>query len=165
MIWRVGGTVTLNVYENNKIMFQCHTPEDAARVVALLNRTEALQAAVLNITGDDLCWFKHEDKGKIPPAAEFLESCTRYHAQIASERGELVGCMTIAQLERHLARTEAALANCNECSKVIPELHSENRQLVKALADVQGLLSAAESDKAALVEDVRWERLNKRTEI
>lgn len=113
---------------------------------------EVLQAALLNKIGDDLCWFKHEDKGKIPPAAEFLESCKRYHAQIASERGELAGCMTIAQLEqllaqrtgerdewkakaeafkvacdlkldeidrltRQLEQTEAALANCNECSK------------------------------------------------
>ena len=36
-IWRVGGKVPLNVYEGDKPMFQCHTPEDAARIVALLN--------------------------------------------------------------------------------------------------------------------------------
>jgi hypothetical protein len=35
--WRVGSKVRLNVYEGNKPMFQCHTPEDAARVVDMLN--------------------------------------------------------------------------------------------------------------------------------
>ncbi len=35
--WRVGGKVPLNVYRDDKPMFQCHTPEDAAEVVALLN--------------------------------------------------------------------------------------------------------------------------------
>lgn len=37
MTWRVGNRVPLNVYLNDKPMFQCHTPEDAAMVVALLN--------------------------------------------------------------------------------------------------------------------------------
>lgn len=35
--WRVGGKVPLNVYEGDKPMFQCHTPEDAARIVDKLN--------------------------------------------------------------------------------------------------------------------------------
>lgn len=35
--WRVGNRVSLNVYLNDAPMFQCHTPEDAAMVVALLN--------------------------------------------------------------------------------------------------------------------------------
>lgn len=35
--WRVGGKVPLNVYEGDRPMFQCHTPEDAARIVAALN--------------------------------------------------------------------------------------------------------------------------------
>jgi len=41
--WRVGRKVPLNVYEGNKPMFQCHTPEDAARVVFLLNRLNEIQ--------------------------------------------------------------------------------------------------------------------------
>lgn len=36
--WRVGGKVPLNVYEGDRPMFQCHTPEDAARIVELLRR-------------------------------------------------------------------------------------------------------------------------------
>jgi hypothetical protein len=36
--WRVGGKVPLNVYEGDRPMFQCHTPEDASRVVELLNK-------------------------------------------------------------------------------------------------------------------------------
>lgn len=44
--WRVGGKVPLNVYEGDKPMFQCHTPEEAARVAALLN-SAASQAQAL----------------------------------------------------------------------------------------------------------------------
>lgn len=40
MKWRVGGKVPLNVYEDDRPMFQCHTPEDATRVVLLLNGQE-----------------------------------------------------------------------------------------------------------------------------
>lgn len=36
-LWRVGGKIPLNVYEGDKPMFQCHTPEDAERIVRLLN--------------------------------------------------------------------------------------------------------------------------------
>lgn len=70
----------------------------------LVAENTALRAAILNAAGDDLCWFQHEDKGKIPPREEFLESCRRYHAQMSGERGELTGCKTIAQLEQALAR-------------------------------------------------------------
>jgi hypothetical protein len=38
--WRVGGKVPLNVYKGDTPMFQCHTPEDAARIVVLLNQAE-----------------------------------------------------------------------------------------------------------------------------
>ncbi len=38
MRWRTGRKVHLTVYENDKLMFMCHTPEDAARVVKLLNQ-------------------------------------------------------------------------------------------------------------------------------
>lgn len=38
--WRVGGKIPLNVYENDRPMFQCHTPEDAARIVGMLNAAE-----------------------------------------------------------------------------------------------------------------------------
>lgn len=44
--WRVGGKVPLNVYEDNKPMFQCHTPEDAARIVRLLNGASELYRAL-----------------------------------------------------------------------------------------------------------------------
>ncbi len=35
---RTGRKVHLTVYENDNLMFMCRTPEDAARVVKLLNR-------------------------------------------------------------------------------------------------------------------------------
>ena len=37
-IWRTGTKVPLNIYKGDGPMFQCHTPEDAAEVVMLLNR-------------------------------------------------------------------------------------------------------------------------------
>jgi hypothetical protein len=38
-LWRVGGKPPLNVHEGDRRlpMFRCYTPEDAARVVGLLN--------------------------------------------------------------------------------------------------------------------------------
>lgn len=43
MKWSVGGKVPLNVYENDRPMFQCHTPEDAERIVSLLNENANLK--------------------------------------------------------------------------------------------------------------------------
>lgn len=38
MIWRVGSKVPINVYEGERPVCQCHTPEDAGRIVAAMNR-------------------------------------------------------------------------------------------------------------------------------
>ena len=48
MKWRVGGKVPLNVYEGERPMFQCHTPEDAARIVRLLNGPERMEVAYID---------------------------------------------------------------------------------------------------------------------
>lgn len=48
--WRTGASVALNVYRGDTPMFQCHTPEDAAEVVELLN----LGAAWSSRTADEL---------------------------------------------------------------------------------------------------------------
>ena len=69
----------------------------------LEREVERLSRAVRNQIGDDLCWFDPKTV-QIPPRSEFLESCSRYHVQIASERGELSGCSTIAQLEAECER-------------------------------------------------------------
>ncbi len=37
--WRVGTKVPLNVYEGDRPVCQCHTPEDAARIVRAMNRS------------------------------------------------------------------------------------------------------------------------------
>jgi hypothetical protein len=47
--WRVGEKVPLNVYLNDKPMFQCHTPEAAAMVVEKLNANERLTARVAEL--------------------------------------------------------------------------------------------------------------------
>ena len=53
--WRVGRKVPLNVYEDDKPMFQCHTPEEAQRVAALLNEAEEMRNALktINTPGPD----------------------------------------------------------------------------------------------------------------
>lgn len=42
--WRTGRRVKLNVYRDDEPMFQCHTPEQATEVVALLNLGEQASA-------------------------------------------------------------------------------------------------------------------------
>ena len=37
-VWRVGSKIPLNVYDGDRPVCQCHTPEDAARIVAAMKR-------------------------------------------------------------------------------------------------------------------------------
>lgn len=94
-----------------------------------------LEKALLNKAGDDLCWFEHKDKGKIPPREEFLKSCAAFHAQIANENGELAGCKTIAQLETDLGAArkelEIALKLLQERADAVPEDHPEAREIAR----------------------------------
>lgn len=41
MEWRVGRKVPLNVYEGDRPVCQCHTPEDAAFIVKAVNDRQA----------------------------------------------------------------------------------------------------------------------------
>lgn len=88
------------VETEGQIDFMC------AEADQLQKENERIRAGLLNQHGDDLCWLD-EQKGKIPPRAEFLESCSRFHAQISGTVGTLSGCMTIAQLETENARLRA----------------------------------------------------------
>lgn len=40
-MWRVGGKVPLNVYDGDRPVCQCHTAEDAAKIVEAMNYSEA----------------------------------------------------------------------------------------------------------------------------
>lgn len=40
-MWRVGGKVPLNVYNGDRPVCQCHTAEDAAKIVVAMNYSEA----------------------------------------------------------------------------------------------------------------------------
>lgn len=80
-------------------------PDHADLCVWLLERIKGLEASVRNQQGDNLCWF--DGSPPIPPKAEFLESCRRYHDQIATQNGVLEGGRTIAQLEARVVELEA----------------------------------------------------------
>lgn len=74
-----------------------------------LKEISELRSSILNIEGDNLCWI-HDPGTKIPPQKEFLESCRRFHGQMASIRGVLEpGSKTIAQLEREATELRVAL--------------------------------------------------------
>jgi hypothetical protein len=55
MSWRVGSKVPLNVYEGERPVCQCHTPEDAARIVVAMNEWEAWLAADPVTIADEVC--------------------------------------------------------------------------------------------------------------
>lgn len=44
--WRVGTKVPLNVYEGDRPVCQCHTAEDAARIVAAMTSVPQLRATL-----------------------------------------------------------------------------------------------------------------------
>lgn len=77
--------------------------------------TARLRTAVLNQCGDNLCWIKETASAAALPEAEFLESCRRYRAQIANDRGEFSSGMTIAQLEAEVERLRMALSGIEIC--------------------------------------------------
>jgi hypothetical protein len=124
------------------------TPDDhvaaqrAADRAALLRTTEALKrteqerdalkgrlaqarASILNQCGDNLCWLADPEVGKALPEAEFLESCRRYRNQLAAERGEFTGGMTIAQLEAALEKAQVFKALAVRLAIACEEHHRE----------------------------------------
>ncbi len=76
----------------------------------LREENQKLRAAVRNQCGDNLCWFDDPEVGRALPREEFLQSCGRYYSQISKERGVVLGCRTIAQLEARVLELEAQLA-------------------------------------------------------
>jgi hypothetical protein len=46
MSWRVGSKVPLNVYDGDRPVCQCHTPEDAARIAAAVNLAACDESAL-----------------------------------------------------------------------------------------------------------------------
>lgn len=72
---------------------------------------------LLTAAGDDLCRLTPDEikamtagTVQIPPEAEFLASCKRFHAQVAGEVGVMGDCLTLAQLVAENERLRAELA-------------------------------------------------------
>jgi hypothetical protein len=91
----------------------------ASRAALLIEEVERLRTRLLSAAGDDLCRLSQEEikamssgAVKIPPKAEFLASCERFHAQVAKESGVLENCLTLAQLiaENEKLREQLAAA-------------------------------------------------------
>lgn len=87
---------------------------------------DVLRKGIMNQRGDDLCWIQDPATARALPEAEFMESCRRYRAQIASERGEFAEGKTIAQLEAEIVCLKEALEKTPELLRCgHPIKHSE----------------------------------------
>jgi hypothetical protein len=99
----------LEIARLNGAWCDVRSQKDALRAErdALRAEVERLRNAIRNQRGDDLCWIQNPENAevaKVLPEAEFLESCRRFHGQLAAERGTFAGGMTIAQLEAEIER-------------------------------------------------------------
>jgi hypothetical protein len=104
-LWRVGGKVPLNVYEGDRPMFQCHTPEDASRIVSMLNATAALESRL-----DVMTKLAVEHK----EISEALESQLVEMAMQLPNKGE-----------RHSLQEQLAEARERQKWRPISELHED----------------------------------------
>jgi hypothetical protein len=64
MKWRQGSKVKLNVYEGNRPVCQCHSEEDAARIVAAVGLVDWLQRCAPATLGTWVESF-HRDSGNV----------------------------------------------------------------------------------------------------
>lgn len=102
LTWRVGGKVALNVYEGDRPMFQCHTPEDAQRVIELLNAGIAERAAhqETQATVRDLVWalttiidLRKNHAAEGGSCDGMCEGCSQCVARTAIARAEAKGVL------------------------------------------------------------------------
>lgn len=174
-----------------------HNPEAATALRELAGQVEALETneqglrlRLLSAAGDDLCRLSQEEikaytsgKVQIPPKEEFIPSCERFHAQMASEAGVLEGCLTLAQLIAENAKLTIDLGifgdRLFDAEKENERLREENAkirdgaeptiELVKQAArDTMGILkenqqlrdSALTAEETALLCEMAKDRLD-----
>ena len=113
--WRVGAKVPLNVYQGDQPVCQCHTKEDAYRIVAAVNGVMSLTECV-NDAGAEIIALKNRLIAETTRANEGAERVRELHDEIArhiAERGayeERIQCLreSCANYRRALDEIDAA---------------------------------------------------------
>lgn len=104
----------MDQWEGRALKAEAQSVVDAARVKELKTQNERLRQAVMNQSGDNLCWISNEAEAKALPRKQFLESCERYHAQLVGTFGEATGLRTIAQLEAEIVRLQQRVVDSGQ---------------------------------------------------
>lgn len=93
-MWRVGGKVQLNVYDGDRPVCQCHTAEDAAKIVEAMNYSESPRAPYdVSGVGD---WKKGPREGKM--TEEQFKRLIQYIQTTNALLGGIAGVALVALL-------------------------------------------------------------------
>lgn len=108
-VWRVGGKIPLNVYDGDRPVCQCHSVEDASRIVtamngatALLRERDELKARVQDRTDTELAAYsaglEHGRKEAVKRCLEIIGeemaadwAADKIRAEFADEQAGTVG--------------------------------------------------------------------------
>ena len=131
--WRVGGKVPLNVYHHDRPMFQCHTPEDAGRIVHLLNQRDSSEQTI-RANEQERC-------AKVAKEAEHFIYCNHVECQCgriaaAMRRGPETGAASEAQApagQPTQAHVDDLVSHCDVLSKRWDQERELADKLAKAL--------------------------------
>lgn len=89
--WRVGRKVSLNIYDGNRPVCQCHDAEDAARIVVAVNANpgpNAVEKARSTVIGIAQEWALGMTKRGVAPKARQMLSKSLIAAVLALEVAE-----------------------------------------------------------------------------
>lgn len=142
--WRVGARIPLNVYEGSRAVCQCHTPEDAARLVLAMNRygMDEFRAYWALPPVPSLI----SDGAPFVPDGYLCQNCGRIPVGEYNDICE--GCLAAGAARRNATATLEALtpasSRCGHNFNIpkCPYKHCAARELYEIVADVFGSLHA-----------------------